>query len=61
MKRGLYEFRYHLDGKHDVAFISAPFEIKLRHIEVPLESAEADELANQLRKYIFDHVVSGSR
>ncbi|QFZ29547.1 putative phosphatidylethanolamine N-methyltransferase [Clavispora lusitaniae] len=58
-EEGLYEFRYHLDGKHDVAFISAPFEIKLRHIEVPLESAEADELANELRKYIFDHVVSG--
>ena len=27
-EEGVYEFRYHLDGKRDVAYISEPFEIK---------------------------------
>lgn len=34
-EEGIYEFRYHLDGKHDVAYISEPFELTSANIEVP--------------------------
>lgn len=56
---GLFEFRYHLDGKHDVTFISEPFEIKYRDINVPMDVSQTSKLADTLRKGIFDHVVDG--
>ncbi|SGZ55566.1 CIC11C00000005617 [Sungouiella intermedia] len=58
-EEGLYEFRYHLDGKHDVTFISEPFELKYHIINVPLNALKAKELADSLRTNIFDHVVGG--
>lgn len=56
---GLYEFRYHLDGKHDVAYISQPFEIRYQQIEVPTNVAESQQLADALKTGIFDRVVKG--
>lgn len=58
-EEGLFEFRYHLDGKHDVTFISEPFEIKYHAIDIPADVAGASELADDLRRDIFDHVVDG--
>lgn len=59
LEEGLYEFRYHINGKHDVSFISTPFELKFHSIEVPLDTAEATELANNLRQKIFNVVIDG--
>lgn len=59
LEEGLYEFRYHINGKHDVSFISTPFELKFHNIDVPLETERAAELADNLRKYIFDVVIDG--
>ncbi|CUM65482.1 uncharacterized protein PRCAT00003126001 [Priceomyces carsonii] len=53
-EEGYYEFRYHLDGKHDVAFISEPFEIRAKKIEV---GNNADALAELLKEEIFDLIV----
>lgn len=58
-EEGLFEFRYHLDGKHDVTFISQPFEIKYHNIKIPIEASGASDLADILRTNIFDHVVDG--
>lgn len=57
-EEGLYEVRYHIDGKHDVAFISEPFEIKYHVIDVPMDPLKTTELADALRRDIFDHVIS---
>lgn len=59
LEEGLYEFRYHINGKHDVSFISTPFELRFHTIDVPLDIEDADELANNLREKIFDVVVDG--
>ncbi|WPK27734.1 hypothetical protein PUMCH_005131 [Australozyma saopauloensis] len=56
---GVYEFRYHIDGKHDVAYVSEPFEIKCPVIEVPCDEGYAAELADDLRKNILNKVVDG--
>lgn len=56
---GIYEFRYHIDGKHDVAYISEPFEIRCATIEVPCDEGYASELADDLRKNILSKVVDG--
>lgn len=58
-EEGLYEFRYHLDGKHDVTFISSPFELKYHNIHIPSDTYEIGALADTLRTKIFDHVVNG--
>lgn len=52
-EEGLYEFRYHIDGRHDVGFITSPFEIKIPEIEVPSKAADAAELAHELNSTIF--------
>lgn len=52
-EEGLYEFRYHIDGRHDVGFITSPFEIKIPEIEVPSNPADAAELAHELNSTIF--------
>ncbi|ODV66356.1 phosphatidyl ethanolamine N-methyltransferase [Hyphopichia burtonii NRRL Y-1933] len=56
---GIYEFRYHLDGKHEVAFISPPFEIKINQIEVPFDKDEEEVMnfANSLKTSIFDKII----
>lgn len=54
---GVYEFRYHLDGKHDVTLILAPFELRYREIGVPVEQSGAEALAQQLKECIFEKVV----
>lgn len=59
LDEGLYEFRYHINGKHDVSFISTPFEIKFHSIAVPLDIQDAEELADNLREKILDAVVDG--
>lgn len=52
-EEGLYEFRYHIDGRRDVGFITSPFEIKIPEIEVPSKAADAAELAHELNSTIF--------
>ncbi|KAL6454623.1 CHO2 Phosphatidylethanolamine N-methyltransferase [Candida maltosa Xu316] len=54
---GVYEFRYHLDGKHDVAYISEPFEIKNVSLEVPIDEFEVNEFAKSLKTVIFDKLI----
>lgn len=54
---GIFEFRYHIDGKHDVAYISEPFEIRCVPIEVPRDEGFSSELADDLRKNILNKVV----
>lgn len=56
---GIYELRYHIDGKHDVAYISEPFEIRCPIIEVPCDEGYATDLAEDLRKNIISKVVDG--
>lgn len=56
---GIYEFRYHINEKHDVAFITQPFELRYPHIEVPGSMAQKEFLADKLRSQIFDKVVDG--
>lgn len=57
-EEGIYEFRYHLKGKHDVAFITEPFEIKAKKIEVPLSPEAAVDFANELKTNVFDKVIN---
>lgn len=52
-EEGLYEFRYHIDAKHDVGFISSPFEIKIPKIVVPRGSSDIPEFAEELNRSIF--------
>lgn len=54
---GIYEFRYHLDGKHDVAYISEPFEIKIPKVEIPNDSNELLSFAQELKSRIIDKIV----
>lgn len=58
-EEGIYEFRYHIDEKHDVAFITQPFELKYPQINVPASSAQAGNLANELRDKVFEKLVDG--
>lgn len=58
-EEGIYEFRYHLDGKHDVAYISEPFELTADKIGVPLSKEGSIELARELKSKIFDRAISG--
>lgn len=54
---GIYEFRYHLEGKHDVAYISEPFEIKCPTVEVPTDTEDILEFAKLLKASIIDKVI----
>lgn len=45
-ERGVYEFRYHYNGKHNVLAISQPFEIITPKGEITTQ--DADELARQV-------------
>lgn len=58
-EEGIYEFRYHLDGKHDVAYISEPFELTSDNIEVPPSTDGSIELANELKAKVFDKAIIG--
>lgn len=58
-EEGVFEFRYHIDGKHDVVYITEPFEIKYACIDVPLEKDEAGDLAESLRVHIFNKIGGG--
>lgn len=55
-EEGIYEFRFHLDGKHEVAYISEPFEIKAPKIEVPDTLLASKEFAELLKLLVFDPV-----
>lgn len=61
-EEGVYEFRYHLDGKHDVAYISSPFEIKSVKIDVPTQPSQEAilTLAQTLKTAIFEVVLPQS-
>lgn len=52
-EEGVYEFRFHLDGKHEVAYISEPFEIKCPKVTVPTTLSSTEELAESLKSAIF--------
>ncbi|KAI5950934.1 CHO2 [Candida jiufengensis] len=56
-EEGVYEFRFHLDGKHDVAYISEPFEIKCDKLDVPIDGDEEIEFTNKLKAKVFDKVL----
>ncbi|CAI5756007.1 unnamed protein product [Candida verbasci] len=56
-EEGLYEFRYHVHGKHDVAYISQPFEIKIKEIKVPNDINEIDSFSNLLKQIIFSKII----
>ena len=56
-EEGIYEFRLHLEGKHEVAYISEPFEIKGEEIEVPNSDHELIDFANTLKRVVFDNVI----
>ena len=56
-EEGVYEFRYHLDSKHDVAYISEPFEIKSIELKVPEFKEDAIKFAENLKLEIFDKVI----
>ena len=58
-EEGIYEFRYHLDGKHDVAYISEPFELTSANIEVPPSTEGSIVLANELKAKVFDRAIVG--
>lgn len=58
-EEGIYEFRYHLDGKHDVAYISEPFELTPANIEVPPSTEGSIVLANELKVKVFDRAIVG--
>lgn len=51
---GVYEFRYHIGGTHDVAFISEPFELRVEHIEVPTTPDSVADFSSELKSKIFD-------
>ena len=55
---GLYEIRYHLNGKHDVACISEPFEIKAPEFVIPQTKDRSEALAMTIKSLIFDKVIS---
>lgn len=59
-EEGIYEFRFHLDGKHEVAYISEPFEIKAPKIVVPDTLLLSKEFAEELRVIVFDPVIEAS-
>ncbi|OBA23038.1 phosphatidylethanolamine N-methyltransferase [Metschnikowia bicuspidata var. bicuspidata NRRL YB-4993] len=56
---GVFEFRYHIDGKHDVVFITEPFELKYTYIDVPVAKEEAAVLEEKLRVNIFSKIGDG--
>lgn len=51
-EEGVYEFRLHLDGKHDVAYISQPFEIRSAKIAVPTSNEDVEVFANDLKTLV---------
>ncbi|CAH2355833.1 phosphatidylethanolamine N-methyltransferase [[Candida] railenensis] len=56
-EEGVYEFRYHLEGKHDVAYISEPFEIKSINIDVTATTTP-EALAADLKSHVFDKILT---
>lgn len=56
-EEGIFEFRYHLEGKHDVAYISEPFEIKAPKLEIPNNSEEIYQFSKTLKAQVFDKVL----
>ncbi|ODV79411.1 phosphatidyl ethanolamine N-methyltransferase [Suhomyces tanzawaensis NRRL Y-17324] len=56
-EEGIYEFRYHLNGKHDVAYISEPFEIKISKVQVPTDKSELHSFATKIKSTIFDKLI----
>lgn len=56
-EEGIYEFRYHLDGKHDVVYISEPFEIKIPRLEVPNSTNEIYDFSQILKSQIIDKFI----
>ena len=57
-EEGVYEFRYHLNGLHDVAYISEPFEVRIPSVSVPLDDLKSDELAKDLQVKFFSKLLN---
>ncbi|KAG2733568.1 hypothetical protein G9P44_003093 [Scheffersomyces stipitis] len=57
-EEGVYEFRYHLNGSHDVAYISEPFEVRIPSVSVPLDDSKSDELAKDLQVKFFSKLLN---
>lgn len=57
-EEGIYEFRFHLAGKHEVVYISEPFEIICPKIQVPTTLEDLDKFTTELKEKVFDNLLN---
>lgn len=58
---GVYEFRYHHDGKHDVMAISLPFEVVVEKVELEEDEdvacMDTEEMQEKVEKHLLPVVI----